>query len=327
MKISLDTKKLQRVLKKELQKAVQKEQVATSVSMWPDMNGIKLLDKMSEDALTIILKEYDGNSSYSVGGDYDSFPEYMQFSLEDIFSKLKLSGIIASYFSTLSGWNLHLTPDALTYFDDKQRYLERREPMFKKLPSNTRKLLQEIIDAEDPAQMLRERFENSSVKENDELRSLVRELIQEGYIRIPSWDDDKPSYLEINNSARTYAEREAEYERQMKLSTSTTYHIDSITASGSNLVLGDVVNSFLNIDSSIKRITSEIEKKGGEDKAALNALLEESKEIIENIKTTRQIPKNGGFFKRLSSHIEKHGWFYGEIVGLIGTAALQLMQG
>lgn len=199
--------------------------------------------------------------------------------------------------------------------------------MFRKLPSNSRKLLQEILNADNPTQMLGERFENCSDNEDDELRSLIRELAQEGYIRIPAWGDDVPLSVEINNSARTYSEREAEYERQIKHSVGTTYNIGSITASGSNLVLGDVVNSSLNVDNSIKRIASEIEEKGGEDKEALLALLEEAKELTDNIETTRQIPKNKGFFKRLSSHLEKHGWFYGEIVGLLGTATLTMIQG
>jgi len=42
---------------------------------------------------------------------------------------------------------------------------------------------------------------------------------------------------------------------------------------------------------------------------------------------SRHIPKNKGLFSRLSAHLEKHGWFYGEVVGLIGAAALQLLQG
>jgi hypothetical protein len=34
-----------------------------------------------------------------------------------------------------------------------------------------------------------------------------------------------------------------------------------------------------------------------------------------------------GLFTKLSNHLEKHGWFYGEVVGLLGTAVLQVVQG
>lgn len=327
MKFSFDSKKLQKSIANELQKAVQQEQIAASVAIQSDIGGIKMLDRMCEEALTIILREYDGNANYAVHGEYDLFPAYMRFSHKATFEKLKMSGVIASYLQSLSGWSLYLTPNALTYFSDKEKHLERNRPMFRKLPSNSNKLLQEILAAGNPTQLLCDRFENCSGKEDNELRSLLRELIQEGYISIPQWADDVPCYVEINNSAKTYNEREAEYERQLKASGQVTYNVGSITASGSNLILGDVINSSLSIDNSYHRIKVEIEEKGGEDKEKLNALLDEAKEIIENIEVTRQIPKNKGFFNRLSSHLEKHGWFYAEIVGFIGTATLLLLQG
>ena len=93
--------------------------------------------------------------------------------------------------------------------------------MFKKLPSNSRTLLQEIIDADNPTALLQGKFDKLSSKEDRELRALIRELITEGYINIPKWADNVPWYIEINNSARTYDERETEYERQMAASVST----------------------------------------------------------------------------------------------------------
>lgn len=77
----------------------------------------------------------------------------------------------------------------------------------------------------------------------------------------------------------------------------------------------------------MSRIEQEIEEKGGAEKAELKELLEDVKELIENMQDSRHIPKNKGLFSRLSNHLEKHGWFYGEVVGLIGAAALQLLQG
>jgi hypothetical protein len=42
---------------------------------------------------------------------------------------------------------------------------------------------------------------------------------------------------------------------------------------------------------------------------------------------SKHVAKNKGLFAKLSNHLEKHGWFYGEVVGLLGTAVLQLVQG
>jgi len=72
----------------------------------------------------------------------------------------------------------------------------------------------------------------------------------------------------------------------------------------------------------IVNIENEIEEKGGEDKAEL---LEEVKELMENIETSRTIPKQKGLFSRISAHLATHGWFYGEIVALIGQQAIALL--
>lgn len=91
-------------------------------------------------------------------------------------------------------------------------------------------------------------------------------------------------------------------------------------------MLGDVVNSSLSVDNSIHQIEQEIDEKGGNDAEELHELLDEVKELIENIQESRHIPKNKGLFLKLSNHLEKHGWFYGEVIGLLGAAALQLLQ-
>jgi ribosomal protein S20 len=323
---SFDAKKFQKSLKKEMQKAIKKEQAAASVSMQPEFDGIKILDRACEDALRVILEQYYGNDSLSVSGCYDVFPKYMRFSLGDIFTRLKLSGVIASEINTFEAWNVYLTTNGVTYFDDKKRYEEGLRPMFRKLPTNSKQLLDDILSSDNPTHMLCERFEKCTDKEDDELRSLLRELTEKGYINI-SWADNVPLFIEINNSARTYNEQEAEYERLLKHTSRTVYNIGTITNQNSIVTFGDIINSTISIDNAVKRIENEIEDKGGEDKEELRALLAEAKELIDNLNSTRHIPKNRGFIKRLSTHLEKHGWFYGEIVGLLGTAALNLLQG
>ena len=125
------------------------------------------------------------------------------------------------------------------------------------------------------------------------------------------------SYFE--NKAKAYEEDE-----KMK---NTQIHIGSIVANGSNLVLGDVINSTLSVDNSMQRIEKEIEEKGGEDAEELRKTLEDVKEYIENMQESKHVAKNKGLFAKLSNHLEKHGWFYGEVIGLLGTAVLQLIQG
>ena len=123
----------------------------------------------------------------------------------------------------------------------------------------------------------------------------------------------------------TYFEDKKRAMEKEKSERDSQFNIGSIIANGSNLILGDVINSTLSIDNSTSWIEQEIEEKGGEEKEELRELLEEVKELIENIQTSRHIPKNRGLFSKLSDHLEKHGWFYAEVVALLGSAVMQLL--
>lgn len=94
-----------------------------------------------------------------------------------------------------------------------------------------------------------------------------------------------------------------------------------------NLVFGNVSGSTLTVDNSIHQIEQAIDEKGGEDKEELHELLDEVKELIENIQLSRAIPKQKKLFEKISNHMEKHGWFYGAVIQLLGTAALGLIGG
>lgn len=119
-------------------------------------------------------------------------------------------------------------------------------------------------------------------------------------------------------------ERALEKEKERK---KTQVHIENLVANSSNVVLGDMINSSVSIDNSIKKIESEIEEKGGEDSEELLRLLEEVKELIDNMDDSRYVPKNKSLFSRISNHFSKHGWFYAEVVALLGAEAIKLLQG
>lgn len=131
----------------------------------------------------------------------------------------------------------------------------------------------------------------------------------------------------LTPSALTYFEDKERACEEEKMAQSASVHIENLIASGSNVVLGDVINSTISIDNSVQRIEKEIEDKGGADAEELRAILEEVKEYIDNLEESKHVAKNKGLFSKLSNHLEKHGWFYGEIVGLLGAAVLQIAQG
>lgn len=107
----------------------------------------------------------------------------------------------------------------------------------------------------------------------------------------------------------------------------TSVSIETLVMNGSNMFFGDVINSPISINNSISNIERDISEKGGDDAEELKAILNEVKELIENIDDSRHIPKNKGLFQKITGHLDKHGWFYAEIVALLGTAAMNLLQG
>lgn len=84
---------------------------------------------------------------------------------------------------------------------------------FKRLPMNSEQLLVEILNAANPSETLCKRFDGISSKEDSEIRGIIRELRELGYIDV-KWADNVPYYVIINNSARTYSEQLKEYESE-----------------------------------------------------------------------------------------------------------------
>ena len=194
---------------------------------------------------------------------------------------------------------------------------------FHKLPSNSKQLLDDLLQAENPSELLCGRFENLAGQSREELRGIIRELREEGYIKV-FWADNLPYEVTINNSARMYTERLAEYEAEKARSHQQNFFSGSFTNNG-NMVFGNVSGSTLSVDNSIHKLERDIEELGGDDKEELHELLDEVKELIDNIESSRTIPKQKRLLQRLNDHVIKHGWFYGGVVQLLGTAVMQCL--
>lgn len=81
---------------------------------------------------------------------------------------------------------------------------------FRKLPSNSEGLLLKLVCSENPTQVLRKQYNGLSTQQEQELDGIIRELKGLGYIDV-KWADNEPYFVILNNSARTYSERLAEY--------------------------------------------------------------------------------------------------------------------
>jgi len=100
---------------------------------------------------------------------------------------------------------------------NEESEIEEEGSMFHKLPSNSEKILDEIISSDNPTEMLANRFreyeEQQNFSKDEELRGILDELIELGYIGI-AWGDNIPYCIRIKNSARTYHEQLEEYNRE-----------------------------------------------------------------------------------------------------------------
>ena len=112
--------------------------------------------------------------------------------------------------------------------------------MFQKLPSNSRKLLDEIISAENPVSLLCDKLKEASPQQYQELRGILRELQKKDYLEV-LWANNKPYHVTVNNSARTYEERLAEYEAREQVSGT-----QNITIGSNNKIKNSTIAGIIN---------------------------------------------------------------------------------
>lgn len=326
-KIKIDMKKIEKDLNKQLEKIAyeQQKELILKNKIEKGDNEMTILPQKEEELLQIILNKYDGNEEMNVNGNTEDLPKNMRFGLKDIFNTLKLYNYIAEWNFYIGGeWFVVLNQEGIDYFEKKGM----RQELFEELADNEKKLLKEIVDTEANGGNISELLANKvDSDEKDIVRSVIGSLRKNGLLNV-SWASDTVYNASLTNPGRTYFEREEKYLKRMESNKSNIYNFGDISIDGGNFVAGDVVNSVLKVDRHITQIEKEIEEKADDnDKENLKTILEDAKEIMENIKNNGVIEKRKGFFKKLTEHANKYGWFYAEIVNLIGTAVLTKIGG
>lgn len=326
-KIKIDMKKFEKKLNKQLEKIVygQQKELILKNKIEKGDNEMEILPQKEEELLQIILNKYDGNEEMNVNGSSEELQKNMRFGLKDIFNTLKLYNYIAEWNFYIGGeWVVVLNQEGIDYFEKKGM----RQELFEELADNEKNLLKEIIETEKNRGSISELLANKiDLDEKDIVRSIIGSLRKNGLLNV-SWASDTVYNASLTNPGRTYFEREEKYLKRMESNKSNIYNFGDISIDRGNFVAGDVVNSVLNVDSHITQIEKDIEEKtDDDDKENLKEILEDAKEIMENIKNNGVIEKRKGFFKKLTEHANRYGWFYAEIVNLIGTAVLTKIGG
>lgn len=324
-KIKIDAKRIEKEFNKQVEKIVfdKQKEIIKKQSNKGD-SEMNILPNKEEILLEIILNKYDGNESMIVNGSYDELPSNMHFGIKNIFRTLELYNYIGHFEQWLNGWSVVLNQEGIEYFDKKGM----RKELFEELADNEKELLKEIIEIEKNNGNISELLANKvNEDKNDITRGIIGSLKTNGLLNV-IWADGTVYNAVLTQPGRTYFEREEKYFKRMKESASNTYNVGNIYADGSNVVIGDVINSSLNIDNSYTRIENRIEQEcNQEDKLEIKELLEETKEIIDNMKKNGSIGQRKSFFKKLTDHACKYGWLYAEIVNLIGNAAIGIIGG
>lgn len=120
--------KQQREQKKLAEQNARRQQASAIVSGQPMVGDMRIMDAASEEILRIILDIYDGNESRKVHSSGNKIPEAYSRSLQLEFEKLKMYGAISdSCFWITDVWEVTLTPQGITYFDDKYKALENQQ--------------------------------------------------------------------------------------------------------------------------------------------------------------------------------------------------------
>ena len=177
------------------------------------------------------------------------------------------------------------------------------DSVFHKLPSNSEKLLDEMLYSDSPTEMLANRFyeyeEQQQFTKEDELRSILGELEELHYIKV-TWGNDVPDFIWFFNSARTYHEQLEEYNREH-------------TASPAQVVNNNYTFNIADA-SALREIISKIRKEAQEVEANA-ALLKAIGELEQSIGKPSFFQKYQSFISSAANHVT----FFGGIASAIKT--------
>lgn len=197
--------------------------------------------------------------------------------------------------------------------------------MFSILVKDEENLLTDLIEMDNRndniTEFLQEKIKNDK---KDIFKGMIGILRNNGLIS-GSWALNTIWNVKITQAGRSYFERKKLYNKNTSNNGNSTY----ITVTNSTVFTGNISNSNINIDNSISNIQKQTEEKCNDEreKQEMPELLEETKEVIENFEKTSNIDKRRTFFNKISSHLSKHGWFYAEVINLLGQTALNLLLG
>lgn len=126
--------KQEKEAKKRADQELRQKRAELIISGQPIINGMRIMDKASEEVFQVILDRYRETQNNAVSGAASLFPEMYRSSLLLEFEKLSMYGMITCAHVWIDiSWEAIVTPQGVTYFEDKQKAMETE----KAKPANT----------------------------------------------------------------------------------------------------------------------------------------------------------------------------------------------
>lgn len=114
--------------KKQAEEAAIRERAMSVVNGQAIIDGFRIMDKNSEELLSIILEKYKDNLENFVIIDMEEdCPPSMRFSMRFEIEKLKMYGMVSSSINFVSCMHLNLSNNAFSYFEDKEKAQKNKE--------------------------------------------------------------------------------------------------------------------------------------------------------------------------------------------------------
>jgi len=120
--------KHQKEAKRMADQEARRQRASAIVNGQPQVGGMRIMDQAAEEVFKAVLSCYDGNEKRYVHSNYDVIPDAHQNSLLLEFEKLTMYGVITSPHVWINAmWEATLTPQGLTYFEDKNKAQKTEE--------------------------------------------------------------------------------------------------------------------------------------------------------------------------------------------------------
>lgn len=129
--------KQQREARRLAEQEARRQRAATIVSGQSIVGGMRIMDSAAEEILRVIISQYDGNERREVRGNYDVIPDAYHNNLQLEFEKLSMYGVISTPCVWINGiWEATLTPQGLTYFEDKESAQQKEKKQAMQIMNN-----------------------------------------------------------------------------------------------------------------------------------------------------------------------------------------------